>query len=141
MDVSRISRTGPASPVGKSSGAKNAGGSNFSSLLAVEETEGAAPVAPMGAVGGVGALLMAQEAGDAMEGRRKNKERAAQMLDKMEQLRLSILEGRVPGAQLRALNQMVAQERTQMDDPALHQILDDIELRLAVELAKLGVEI
>ena len=139
MDVSRISRTGPAGAAGKSSGAKRTGDTTFRDMLDVGETDEAAPAQAVTSVGSLGTLLLAQETGDAMEGRQRNKKRAETLLDKLEALRIRILEGSVPESELRALTHMIAQERAQMDDPALSAILDDIELRAAVEMAKLGL--
>ena len=140
MDIPSISRTGPAAAAGKSSGPKRSASGDFKSLLDIDEASEASPARAASAASGIDALLMAQETGDAMEGRRKNKERANQLLDKMEELRLGILAGRMPSTQLRTLAHLAAQERTQMEDPALASILDDIELRVAVELAKLDIQ-
>ena len=139
MDISRISRTSATTAAGKSGGAKRSGGTDFKSLLDVEEADEAAPAGALGGVRGLGALLLAQESGDAMEGRQKNRKRARELLDKLEELRMGILAGKISPAQLRALAQTVAAERAQMEDPELAALLDDIELRAAVELAKLGL--
>ncbi|NBR29945.1 MAG: hypothetical protein EBT83_16285 [Betaproteobacteria bacterium] len=58
-------------------------------------------------------------------------------LDALEQLRDGLLSGSLPVATLRNLERMVAQERALVSDPKLNAVLDDIELRAAVELAKL----
>ncbi len=139
MDVSKVSRTSSTSAAGKSSGPKRTGDTTFQDMLSVEEAEEAAPAQAVTSVGGIGTLLLAQETGDALEGRQKNKKRANDMLDKLEALRVRILEGSVPESELRALANMTAAERAQMDDPHLAALLDDIELRVAVELAKLGL--
>jgi len=139
MDISRISRTGSTTAAGKSGGPKRTGDTTFKDMLNVEEAEDAAPAQGVTSVGGIGTLLLAQETGDALEGRHRNKKRANDMLDKLEKLRVRILEGSVPESELRALANMVTAERAQMDDPALAAVLDDIELRAAVELAKLGL--
>lgn len=139
MDISRISRSGATSAAGKSSGAKRTGGPDFKSLLDVGEADETAPAQAVTPAGSLGTLLLAQESGDAMEGRQKNKKRAQDILEKMEELRMALLSGTITPTQLRTLAHMVTQERAQMDDPALSAILDDIELRAAVELAKLGM--
>jgi len=59
------------------------------------------------------------------------------MLDELEQIRLGLLLGQIPRARLEQLAQMVRARREQLDDPKLIAILDEIELRAAVELAKL----
>ena len=60
------------------------------------------------------------------------------MLDELEQIRLGLLLGQIPRARLEQLAQMVRARREQLDDLKLIAILDDIELRAAVELAKLS---
>ena len=60
------------------------------------------------------------------------------MLDELEQIRLGLLLGQIPRARLEQLAQMVRARREQLDDPKLIAILDEIELRAAVELAKLS---
>jgi len=108
-------------------------------MLDVEESEESAPARPVTGPAGLGSLLLAQESGDGLENRRKNRQRANQLLDKLEELRMGLLEGRMPESQIHALVNLVRQQRAQMDDDAgLSSILDDIELRAAVELAKLG---
>jgi len=65
-------------------------------------------------------------------------QRGDAMLDELEELRLGLLLGSIPKARLEQLAQMVRARREQLDDPKLIAILDDIELRAAVELAKLS---
>ena len=60
------------------------------------------------------------------------------MLDELEQIRLGLLLGAIPRARLEQLAQMVRARREQLDDAKLIAILDEIELRAAVELAKLA---
>jgi hypothetical protein len=56
----------------------------------------------------------------------------------LDELRLAILDGRLRPVDLERLTRLVAEQRTAADDPRLAGILDEIELRAAVELAKLG---
>jgi len=53
-------------------------------------------------------------------------------------VRLGLLAGTIPTDRLGTLLSAVKAQRDQTDDPRLEQILDEIELRAAVELAKLG---
>jgi hypothetical protein len=90
----------------------------------------------------VDGLLALQEAGDAMTGgdpenRRRQTQRGTRMLDQLEQLRLRLLEGAVPKGELVTLARAAREARGQGLDPELDSILDDIELRVEVELAKL----
>jgi hypothetical protein len=60
------------------------------------------------------------------------------LLDRLDELRLGLLGGRLSMAALERLTLLVAENRGKVDDPRLTQILDEIEVRAAVELAKLG---
>jgi hypothetical protein len=85
-------------------------------------------------------VLALQEAPDAAKGRAKqrSKERAGLMLDHLEEIRMGLLMGTIPMAKLEQLAQLIRAKREQVDDPKLLEILDEIELRAAVELAKLS---
>jgi len=98
--------------------------------------EAAAP-APAGAID---ALLAVQEVGDATSGRGNAQGRAwgNDVLDRLEEIRLGLLTGTITVARLETLARLVSQQRESDLDPRLAAILDDIELRARVELAKLG---
>jgi hypothetical protein len=87
----------------------------------------------------VSTVLALQEAPDATtrnRSRQRAKERGNLMLDHLEELRMGLLLGTIPLAKLETLAQLVRAKREQIDDPKLLAILDEIELRAAVELAK-----
>lgn len=88
-------------------------------------------------VGGIEALLAAQEAGDGTHGGSRGKVRAEALLDSLDDLRCDILSGGVSPGRLRAIADLVATQREDVNDPKLAQILDEIDLRAQVELAKL----
>lgn len=89
---------------------------------------------------GLSTVLALQEAPDATQGRakRRAKERGEKMLDFLQEIRIGLLTGSIPVSRLEQLAQMVRAKREQVDDPKLHEIMDEIELRAAVELAKLS---
>ena len=97
---------------------------------------GAAPVTGATNLGQVDALLALQEVSDDASGRAQ--QRGEALLDRLDELRLAILAGRLRPDDLERLTRLVAEQRTAVDDPRLAGILDEIELRAAVELAKLG---
>ena len=88
----------------------------------------------------VDSLLAIQSVGDATdrEGRRRLVRRGEEMLDRLEDLRRDLLLGAVPTDKLVALAQMVRMQRGNCADPQLGALLDEIELRAEVELAKLS---
>jgi hypothetical protein len=63
--------------------------------------------------------------------------RAQVMIDGLDDIRQGLLIGSIPRSKLTALVKVVREERDQAEDPKLSAILDEIELRAAVELAKL----
>jgi hypothetical protein len=94
---------------------------------------------PVG-LGGLTAMLAVQETPDQMarRARQRARERAGDILDQLDEIRIGLLLGTIPASRLESLAQQIRAKREQVSDPRLDQILDDIELRAAVELAKLG---
>lgn len=88
------------------------------------------------AVSGVG-LLLAQEVTGEEYARRQALRQGHTMLDSLERLRTALLMGAVPPDVLRELDQRLSRQRAQVADPHLSALMDDIELRVAVEKAKL----
>jgi Class II flagellar assembly regulator len=122
--------------------AQSASSGGFAAALHEESAAAGGNGAVGGAVGlsGVSTVLALQGAPDSTE--RRARQRAVQrgdaMLDDLEQIRLGLLLGAIPRAKLEQLAQLVRARREQLDDPKLIAILDEIELRAAVELAKLA---
>jgi len=75
---------------------------------------------------------------DAMTGRRRAIENASETLDVLDELKLGLLAGELPADKLQRLLSHVSAERSEIDDPELANVLDHIELRARVELAKYG---
>jgi len=63
--------------------------------------------------------------------------RASKILDALDDLKLDLLDGRLSPDALEALTRSVREQRSLTDDPQLEGLLDEIETRAAVELAKL----
>lgn len=122
--------------------AQPASGGNFAAALHEESAAAEGKSAVGGSVGlsGVSTVLALQGAPDSTEGRARRRavQRGDAMLDELEEIRLGLLIGSVPRGRLEQLAQMVRARREQVDDPKLTAILDEIELRAAVELAKLA---
>jgi Class II flagellar assembly regulator len=85
----------------------------------------------------IGALLSLQSEDDVTERRRRATRRSNTLLDQLDGIRISILSGGVSRDQVAALSSTLREYRDQVDDPGLNAILDDVELRAQVELAKL----
>jgi hypothetical protein len=87
-------------------------------------------------IGALNAMLSLQEVPDALDSQGRAKRRGEQVLDLLDRVRLGILAGTLTVAQLTELAQLVRARRDRVDDPRLAEILDEIELRAEVELAK-----
>ncbi|AUG52000.1 flagellar assembly protein FliX [Thalassospira marina] len=91
-------------------------------------------------VSALDALLALQQSGDALDSPRKRSvARAKTLLDQLDRVRNALLGGGLPASQLAQLVDVVGKQREEIDDPALAEVLDEIELRARVELAKLDV--
>ncbi|HEY9567635.1 MAG TPA: flagellar assembly protein FliX [Thalassobaculum sp.] len=112
-----------------------AGSSDFSKLL--DETTETGPAAPAGGVQSVDSVLSVQEVGDRQGNARRARERAELMLDRLDDIRHGLLTGAIPKDRLEELATTLRRQREAVDDPRLVEILDEIELRARVELAKL----
>jgi hypothetical protein len=88
-------------------------------------------------VGSLDALLALQEVGGPIERRKKAVRRATIILDVLDDLKIAVLEGAIQPHTLGRLIEAVRQQRTRTGDARLEGVLDEIETRAAVELAKL----
>jgi Class II flagellar assembly regulator len=127
--------TGPVRKTGK---ADKAGGASFSQHLHDDSTGAAGGVSGLSGVGGISALIGLQEVEDATQRESKGKKRAQMLLDEMEDLRLALACGTLTRGQLLRLSAAIQHEKGKADDPQLNAILDDVDLRARVELAKYG---
>jgi hypothetical protein len=114
--------------------AGKSGSSDFSKLL--DETAEAGQAAGPSGVQSVDSVLSVQEVGGREGGRKRARERAELLLDRLEDIRHGLLMGAIPRDRLQELATAVRHQREAIDDPRLVEILDEIELRARVELAK-----
>jgi hypothetical protein len=77
-----------------------------------------------------------QEVDDSGERRQRSRKRGDDLLDRLDEIRHGLLIGGVPRAALQNLSELVRARRQEIADPQLQDVLDEIELRAAVELAK-----
>ena len=104
--------------------ARPSGGPGFRlpSLAGAAGQTPAATVSGVSSVMGVDALLALQDVGGPLERKRRAVGRAGRILDELERLQRAVRDAR---------------DRT--DDPKLEAVLEEVEMRAAVELAKLEV--
>ena len=103
------------------------------------KTESAQAVDTVAPAGAVDALFAVQEVPDATDGRSRKvlQQFGDELLDSLDDLRLAILAGAISKEKLAELAQKLRQKRQDSDDPRLNEIIEEIELRCEVEVAKL----
>lgn len=84
------------------------------------------------------ALLALQAVEDPLLKKKKLVRRGTQLLDTLEEMKADLLAGHVSESRLNQLMAVLGQARDRAD-PRLDSLLDDIELRARVELAKRGL--
>lgn len=131
--------TGPAGTSSASPGrpAARAGGAfSLSTAGGAERAAASAATTGAGAVTDVSALMALQGVEDPTERRRRAIRRGGGLLDRLDDLKLAMLGGEAGEAALERLARQVREDRPEDADPGLNAVLDQIDLRAAVELAK-----
>ena len=136
--------SGPAGPsaAGSARPTRSAGAAGGFEPIISPSAAGAANVSAAGAVSQISsldALIALQEVGGPLERRRRAAGRASRILGALEDLKLELLAGGLTPTVVEALTRAVRDQRALTDDPRLEGVLDEIETRAAVELAKLEV--
>ena len=130
--------SGPASASGARSAPAQTAAPGFSiGTPAVSTPAGVTAAGGVSAVSTLDALMALQEVGGPLERRRRAVRRADTILDALEGLKIELLEGQLGPAILERLTRAVREQRSMTDDPKLEGLLDQVETRAAVELAKL----
>ncbi|WP_127144728.1 flagellar assembly protein FliX [Pelagibacterium montanilacus] len=135
----RIDGTGRSVPAGTARRSSQSGSSasqafSLDTPARPERAGGAHAPAP---AAGIDALIALQSVDDATTGRRKAVRRAGQLLDTLEDIRADLLGGAVSEGRLHRAVSLLTQARSRTE-PGLEALVADIELRVRVELAKLG---
>lgn len=115
-----------------------AGGDGFTLSRGVERPAAQA-VRSAATVAGVEALIMLQEVDDAAVRRRRAIKRGHTLLDLLDSMKLDLIAGIENPATLTRLADIVRRQREIVSDERLAEVLEEIELRTAVELAKRGM--
>lgn len=136
----KVTGSRSAAPSGPASGPKTTAGQGFSvqsgATAAAGEATRTARAAGVSGVGSIDALLALQEAEGPLERRRRAVKRGGRILDVLEQVKISLLDGEGGNASLERLARAVREERATTDDEGLEGVLNEIETRAAVEMAK-----
>ncbi len=136
MKIDHLGSAGAASSV-RRKGDKRASG-DFAALLDTgeEEVSSAAPVGGIASLNPLGGLLAAQMV-DVNEERRRAVSYGDTLLDSLDRLRHDLLAGAVHPATVQNLARDMRAKAGSITDPELAALLEEIETRAAVELAKL----
>ncbi|MBX2831438.1 MAG: flagellar assembly protein FliX [Rhodospirillales bacterium] len=144
MKVSGSKATNAGGTSRKKSSGSSGGGGGFADAMrsvgSAGEAGGSAGVHSSGSVSALDALLALQQSGDALDSPKKAAVlRAKSLLEQLESVRDGLLSGAISGPRLQQLVELMDQQRETIDDPELSAVLDEIDLRARVELAKLEV--
>lgn len=101
------------------------------------ETPRAAPAAAPGPITALDSILTLQAMDDSTRGPSKGVAHGEQLLDLLDSVRDGLLSGGISRGTLNRLATAVSRRHETFADPKLQGVLDEIELRAKVELAKL----
>lgn len=138
----KVSKTGSVKGADSSKKAKKAAGDDGGFANALREVSGADATEHAHATGGVGAvssILAAQQVADATDHKSRGLmiNYGNDLLDRLEQIRVSILSGAVSKERLQDLARRLRERKSGSDDPRLDELINEVELRVEVEIAKL----
>lgn len=91
----------------------------------------------MAPTAGIEAILALQTVGDFSESRRRAVQRGRTLLDLLDDMKTDLLIGSPSPERLDAMVQQLSAMRERVE-PGIDAVIDDIELRVRVELAKQG---
>ncbi len=137
MKVSGTSGVSPTTGAGKAGSRQGGEGFRLAGPASAAGPEKPAALGGVSALMGVDALLALQDVGGPLERRRRSVRRAGRILDVLDEVKVALLDGELSAGQLDRLGRAIREERQATDDPALEAVLDEIEVRAEVELAKL----
>ncbi|MDF2365987.1 flagellar assembly protein FliX [Sneathiella sp.] len=137
----KVGGSGRATAASGSKGGKSSqkSGAKFSvESDAVESTAGGG-VSSSSPIGSIDALVALQGVDDRLpKGNKRALDKGHDLLEKLEGIRDGLLMGSLSVDKLKQLQQTLSGYNVSGADPALQQIVKDIEVRAAVELAKFG---
>jgi len=137
----KVGEYSPVSKAGRATGKKNvsAAGGDFLGLLGIKEPDATPQIAFTNDVQSLSmdTLLSLQQMPEEEFNRKKALQDSFDLLDTLDNLRNSLLGGEISKNTLAKLQNIVALKKQIGNDSRLKDIIADIELRAAVEIAKL----
>ncbi len=100
--------------------------------------EGINSINSVGSLSSLDSLLAIQEVNDQTNSNKKAIFKGKKILNLLDELKLGLLNGKIPISKLDMLLNAVKLENNNNTNPNLAEVLDEIELRASVELTKLG---
>jgi hypothetical protein len=104
-----------------------------------EAPRNSAAAGSLRAISSVDALIALQGVGDATERKKRALAKGRKALDALDTLKLGLLDGSVDGSTLARVKIAGDGLTDESGDPGLDTVLGEIDLRVAVELAKAGI--
>ncbi len=140
MKVSKTGAPGETGATRKKSSNSSVDGAFAESLKETQGGSESGPAVESGMVGNVGSVFSIQEVPDALDPRTRKMAMAygEDLLIRLDELKLGVLNGYFSKERLTDLAQNLRQKRQESDDPALNDLISEIELRAEVEIAKLS---
>lgn len=123
---------------GKPAAARRAASGTFT-VAAHAAPRGPAAAAGLRSVGTIDALIALQGFEDPAERKQRAVSQGRSALDVLDSLKLALLDGTLAPATLTRLKSAAAGLKLPSGDAGLDAVLDEIELRVEVELAKAGI--
>jgi Class II flagellar assembly regulator len=118
--------------------ARRAAGGGFS-VAEGEATPAQSPAVALRTVGGIDALIALQGIEDPTERRRRAVKNGRRALDALDEVKLGLLSGTLDQATMLRLKSVAADLKEGSGDERLDAVVAEIDLRVAVELAKAGI--
>lgn len=131
----RIEGTNAASLSAKPAAMRRAGSSTFS-LSDLETASSPAPTTSLRSVGGLESLLALQGVDDVTERKKRAVAKGRKALDVLDELKLGVLGGSLDASTIVRLKGAAEGLTDQTGDAGLDNVLAEIDLRVAVEIAK-----
>ena len=133
--------TGPSAPTTStpSRAARSTSGFSLGSAADAPAPMAAPAASTTTNVAGLSALMALQGVETATERRRRAIRRGGGLLDRLDELKIALLSGEAGEGALERLGRDLREARTDDDEPGLTDLLNQIDLRAAVELAKAEV--
>lgn len=134
------SKTAATKKTGKAKSSAAADASFFEGMVSgADETHDAAHVLGANTIARVDLLLAAQSAEDPMEkaANQRMRRRADKILRELDKIRLGMLTGNLSVGNMIDIADVVASHREKIADPLLAGILDEVDLRAQIEIAKM----